>query len=91
MPSIDRRHTSKILLDLRNRIVDLCDKNDEPNLADAVWLLYDLASRNPSAVRSERKKMLSILASEDEYWKDAERFLAIAEAMAEREAGTALH
>lgn len=90
----DRRHTLTILNELAWRVNEFCSANDQPDLEDAVNLLFDLAKDSPT-LKSRRQDMLAILASDDDFSKsvdEAERYYAaVDQAIAEREAGTALH
>ncbi|GAB9140182.1 hypothetical protein [Bradyrhizobium diazoefficiens] len=87
----DRRHSSTILTDLRNRLVNLCSENSRDDLADAAYLLHQLASTNLGAMQPQRKRMISILANDDDLLKTAEHLELVYQALTERQVGTALH
>ena len=94
MPIVDRRHTSSLLKDLRNRLFDLCSENSRDDLADAVYIFYSLARTNPGAIGA-RDRIRSCIANDDDLLNVTkelqEYYQSVNQACAERDAGAVLH
>lgn len=95
-----RLHTSTLITDLQRRLLEVIDKDGREDLVDAVLLLCKLARTHPAELRSERKRIISILNRDDELMELAEkleetemqRMTLVNQAIAERQLiGGSLH
>lgn len=62
----NRQTTIAIMVDLSNRIADLCYENGREDLAETAYLLVDLAHASPDTLRSKRAELVENRNRDDE-------------------------